>query len=35
MKLDEWKKMVQAERDEQRKSDAQKVAQIAKATFKK
>lgn len=31
MKLDEWKEMVRAEREEQRKANAVKTAQIAKA----
>jgi len=34
MNFDDWKKMVKAERDEQRKADAKKIAQIAKATQK-
>jgi hypothetical protein len=32
MKLHEWKEMVKAEREEEAKSNAQKTAQIAKAT---
>jgi hypothetical protein len=35
MKLDEWKEMVRAEREAQRKAEASKTAQIAKATLKK
>lgn len=35
MKLDEWKKLVMAERDAQRKADQIKTAQIAKAKEKK
>lgn len=35
MKLDEWKEMVRAEREEQRKAEAIKTSQIAKATVKK
>lgn len=35
MKLDEWKEMVKAEREEQRKANAVKTAQIAKAKVAK
>jgi hypothetical protein len=34
MKLDEWKEMVKAEREAEAKTNAQKTAQIAKATQK-
>jgi len=32
MKFDEWKEMVKAEREAEAKANAQKTAQIAKAT---